>query len=213
MDAGEEGLRDALSALHREGIAAVGPDAVPWASSASGLRIRVLAFDDSERDLDVSAAASQVAQQRSYSDLLVVSMHWGSEWEAAPSLRQHDLAASLAAAGADLIVGHGPHVLQEVAWLWGAGRGRPTLVAFSLGNAVFDTTAPPGARRSAVLMVTANGSGVLAVCAIPIELRPIDWDVDPAGEVATAAILASLSPGPAHGPHAVRECRDGGERE
>lgn len=208
MDAGVNGLYDTLSALRAEGIATVGPSAAPWANSPGGLRIRVLAFDDSLRDLDVSRAVSLVAQHRPYADLLVVSIHWGSEWEPAPNPRQQGLAASLAAAGTDLIVGHGPHVLQEVSWLWGSGRGRPTLVAYSLGNAVFDATSPPGARRSAVLMVMASGSGVLGVCAIPIELRPIDWDVEPAGEASTAAILASLSPGPASDSRGVRECTE-----
>jgi poly-gamma-glutamate synthesis protein (capsule biosynthesis protein) len=211
MDAGEEGLRDTLTALHAEGIDAVGGSALPWAEVVGGMRVRVLAFDDSARDLDASTAASQVAAQRSLADLVVVSIHWGSEWEPAPGLRQRDLASSLAAAGADVIVGHGPHVLQEVTWLWGAGRGRPTLVAYSLGNAVFDTGAPPVARRSAVLLVTASAGGVLAACGIPIELRPIDWDLEPADEVATQAILASLSPGFGTDSHGVAECAGGGE--
>ncbi len=64
-------------------------------------------------------------------DLVICSVHWGSEGADVPNDTQRDLARRMAEAGADLILGHHPHVLQEVERLEGG-----TLVAYSLGNFV-----------------------------------------------------------------------------
>jgi poly-gamma-glutamate synthesis protein (capsule biosynthesis protein) len=206
LDAGLAGIEQTLEALRAYGIEAVGSDEEAWAGTIHGLRIRVLAFDDTTLGLDILGAQSRVRAQSSLADLVIISIHWGSELEEAPSRRQLDLSAALAQAGADVIVGHGPHVLQEAAWIWGAGRGRPTLVAFSLGNTIFDTPSPPSARRSAVLVLTAARGGVIGACEVPFELDPIGWDLEPAPRDSAAAILRSLSPPGEVGPRVVEEC-------
>jgi hypothetical protein len=85
-----------------------------------------------------------------------VSIHWGEEFVSIPSDREIEWAKAMIEAGADLIIGHHPHVLREIAR---HGRG---LVAYSLGNFVGDMTWNPLNRQSGCLVVHANRSGLLS---------------------------------------------------
>ncbi len=64
-------------------------------------------------------------------DLVVVNFHWGTEREALPEEWQVRLGRKTIDAGADVVVGHHPHVLQ------GIERYRGKIIAYSLGNFVF----------------------------------------------------------------------------
>jgi poly-gamma-glutamate capsule biosynthesis protein CapA/YwtB (metallophosphatase superfamily) len=66
-------------------------------------------------------------------DVVVVSMHWGTEYQRFPSNVQKELAVKVANDGADIIIGHHPHVLQPMEWIT-RKDGKKTFVAFSLGN-------------------------------------------------------------------------------
>ncbi len=192
-DAGDAGMLETTEALHAAGIEAVGPGPEPWRGTLQGIRTAFLAFDDTQADLDLGEAAAAVASEGGWADLMLVSLHWGHELEPAPDDRQRRIALAMAAAGADLIVGHGPHVLQPVEWVWGTGRGRPTLVAYSLGNTLFDSPAPPAARRSAVLIAHLDRSGARSACIVPIEIRPGEWDIRRAAPDATSWIVGALN--------------------
>lgn len=74
--------------------------------------------------------------------LLIVSIHWGKERSPEPATRQRELARALVDAGADAIAGHGPHTPQPEEIYRGA------LIAFSLGNLVFDDRSPLGRPRA-----------------------------------------------------------------
>ncbi|MDR1797232.1 MAG: CapA family protein [Clostridiales Family XIII bacterium] len=67
------------------------------------------------------------------SDVQIVSLHWGEEYEKEPSGGQRALAQKLADLGCDVILGTHPHVAQPMEILAGAGGGQ-TLVYYSLGN-------------------------------------------------------------------------------
>ena len=84
------------------------------------------------RPLDLEPALAAVREARSQADLVVVSVHWGNEYQRQPTQRQREIAKRLVEAGCDLILGHHPHVLQP-AEIVEAG-GRKALVAYSLGN-------------------------------------------------------------------------------
>jgi poly-gamma-glutamate synthesis protein (capsule biosynthesis protein) len=206
LDAGETGVEDTIEALQSAGVAALGPTSAPLTVNLRGVRAAFLAFDDTWEDLDLPSARTAVARARRAAEIVVVSVHWGSELETSPNARQRADARELAGAGADLIVGHGPHVLQEVEWVWGDGRGRPTLVAYSLGNALFDSPAPPAVRQSAVLRVDVGSGGVLSACVIPLLIEPIAWDLAPATADASAGILRSMHSDGARSSPSVSAC-------
>ncbi len=66
-------------------------------------------------------------------DAIVVSMHWGIEYDMEPNSEQKELAQFLADEGVLLIIGMHPHVIQGVEWLEGA-QGNKTFCVYSLGN-------------------------------------------------------------------------------
>ena len=76
---------------------------------------------------------ADIKRAREISDVVSVSMHWGNEYEKMPNQTQIDLAESLSEMGADLIIGHHPHVLQPIDWIE-REDGKRTLVIYSLGN-------------------------------------------------------------------------------
>jgi poly-gamma-glutamate synthesis protein (capsule biosynthesis protein) len=76
----------------------------------------------------VRAAAAQA-------DAVVVSLHWGVEYETQPRTDDVELAHALADAGALVVLGHHPHVLQPVE-LYRRADGRTAVIAYSLGNFV-----------------------------------------------------------------------------
>jgi poly-gamma-glutamate synthesis protein (capsule biosynthesis protein) len=75
-----------------------------------------------------------VRAARARADVVVVSAHWGDDFAAEPGTRRRALARTLIAAGADLIVGHGPHILHPIERVPSA-RGE-AVVASSLGNLI-----------------------------------------------------------------------------
>lgn len=75
----------------------------------------------------------RVRQMSLDSDLVIVSFHWGIEYVRDPPRWIRAWARELAEAGADVIVGHHPHVAGPLEWIT-RENGKPTLVAYSLGN-------------------------------------------------------------------------------
>lgn len=74
-----------------------------------------------------------VKKARTQCDFLVVSIHWGIEYASAPRPEDVDIAHKMLEAGASVIVGHHPHVLQQVE-TYKTEDGRNTVIFYSLGN-------------------------------------------------------------------------------
>ena len=70
-------------------------------------------------------------------EIVVVMPHWGEEYARQPVASQKNYARKLADAGADVILGSHPHVLQKIEWLTAKdenGAEKQVLCAYSLGN-------------------------------------------------------------------------------
>jgi poly-gamma-glutamate synthesis protein (capsule biosynthesis protein) len=184
LDADQAGLAQTMTTLETAGITGLTDYLQPY-SSTHLPNYYVLAFDDSAAPLDVTAAADAVAAAAKQAGVVVVSIHWGGEYQAAPGPRQRAIASALAEAGADVIAGHGPHVLQPVEWVGG------TLVAYSLGNFLFDQLYPADCRWGAILRVTLRGERIVAVAAAPTVVER--GRVRPASPEVAAAILDRLN--------------------
>jgi poly-gamma-glutamate synthesis protein (capsule biosynthesis protein) len=191
LDAGRTGRQETTEALRAAGIHPLWTKSQPKRFQIGHTTTSWFAFDDTSRPLDISAAASALEGEPT-ANLTVVSIHWGREYDSAPTERQRMLGMELASAGADLIIGHHPHVLQPVEWVWGRGRGRPTLVAYSLGNTLFDQVSPPSTRRGALLTVEFGASGWRRACAYPFRILPTEGRTAPADESEAAFILERL---------------------
>lgn len=94
-------------------------------------------------------------------DVVVVSMHWGNEYKLTPSEGQEELAQLVADAGADIIFGHHPHVLQKY------DEVGKTKVFYSLGNFYsaqqFDSTNIGGIARVSVTKIEVAGQSFMEI--------------------------------------------------
>jgi poly-gamma-glutamate synthesis protein (capsule biosynthesis protein) len=193
LDAGATGLSQTRNVLRSAGIDAAGPGDDHLLVIIDGISLTWLALDDVSHPIDMEHVRERIATARGRGDFLIVSIHWGVEFETSPSERQRLVAFELAKAGADLIVGHHSHVLQPVEWIWGAGRGRPTLVVYGLGNAIFDQGAPRKARQGATLLVDIDPGGLRISQAVPHQIEPGSWRTAPAGTQISFEVAESLS--------------------
>jgi poly-gamma-glutamate capsule biosynthesis protein CapA/YwtB (metallophosphatase superfamily) len=82
---------------------------------------------------DEAAVLAAITKARSQCDMLVVSIHWGIEYAPAPRPEDVETAHKMLEAGASVIVGHHPHVLQQVE-TYRTTDGRDTVIFYSLGN-------------------------------------------------------------------------------
>ncbi len=83
----------------------------------------------SEEDL----LKAKIEAARKVCDVVVVNVHWGNEYATEPTQEQRDLAQKMLNWGADVILGHHPHVLQTMEYL-PKYDGEQGLVIYSLGN-------------------------------------------------------------------------------
>ena len=107
--------------------------------------------------------AADVVAAREVADFVVVSMHAGTEYEPLPDDVQRAAALAAARAGATLVIGHHPHVLQPIE------RIGTTVVAWSLGNFVFDQDQSPETQETAIVRFEVSESGV-EVSALPARI-------------------------------------------
>ncbi|MFH1941161.1 MAG: CapA family protein [bacterium] len=105
-------------------------------------------------------------------DLVVVSFHWGGDLHVHPRPYQREYAHIAVDCGADLVVGHHPHVLQGLEMY----QGR--LIAYSLGNFVFGSY-NRNAKESAMLKVRFDSLGFLMAEVIPINVYNDDVAFQP----------------------------------
>jgi hypothetical protein len=173
-DAGPEGVLDTVVALTDVGMAAVGAGedisaaTRPIVIDRDGLNVAIVAFDASGGGLEAGQAAGvatwspdgarrAVAAASATADLVVVSIHGGVEYLPERDPRMDAIASDLTEWGADVVWGHGAHVVQPVTV---AGETR-AVATTSLGNFLFDQRGPL-TGSGAILEVLADESGVLA---------------------------------------------------
>jgi poly-gamma-glutamate capsule biosynthesis protein CapA/YwtB (metallophosphatase superfamily) len=127
-------------------------------------------------------------------DLVVVSMHGGTEYADTPPKHMQELARGVVDAGADLVLAHHPHVLQPVVWY----KRRP--IVQSLGNFVF-LQDDPWTRLSAILRVVVTPDRRLRLSAIPVRVgHQPTLAIGPAADSVRRRLRVRLSPTPRRAP-------------
>lgn len=183
MDHGIPGLRDTIAALDEVGLAHAGAgESLGEAMEIDyqdhdGLTVATLSFSDAYvvgfvarafqggvLSAEPDRASRLIAEADANADLVVAHFHWGTEYGFAPTGDQRDLAEMAAASGADIVIGHHPHVLQSVE------RIDDTLVLYSLGNFVFDQ-GWSRTRESTLARYELSADGTARLEFVPIEVR------------------------------------------
>ena len=176
LDYGRLAFADTLANAHRFGMKTIGGGRSldvsrrPAIYRLGGIRIAFFGYSD-VRPLGFDAGSStsgtapafpsyishDVARAKRHGiDVVVVYFHWGGERAFRPSSRHRSLAAVAFQAGASVVLGAHPHVLQPIE------RPRPRrLISWSLGNFVFGATTA-GTERTGILRLRVGHSGVLS---------------------------------------------------
>ncbi len=93
-------------------------------------------------------------------DVLILGIHWGSEYQAIAGSRQREIAKKLVDAGADIVIGSHPHWVQDIQYLENQKKEKVP-VYFSLGNLVFDQMWSEQTKRGLVVRLTFDSKGNL----------------------------------------------------
>ena len=192
-DFGEEGRTSSMEAIAAAGMHHSGRVDDFASFEHGGLRIAVLAYavtKNSNMMLDYELAFTTVARFAETHDIVVVSFHGGAEGADVTHIPFADeeyygeprgdvvwFARGVVDAGADLVIGHGPHVVR------GMERYKGRLIAYSLGNfATYYGISVAGIKGVApILTTTLDGDGKFVEGEIvsTIQLRPAGPSIDP----------------------------------
>ncbi len=188
-DWGREALEDTMRRFRRAGMqfAGAGWNSVeaegPAHIQVDGKTVGYLAFSDvgpawlSAKDAQsgiavlpqgtagMSTVEKAVRQAKDHADIIVVSFHFGDEYAETPTKRQRELARIAVDAGARIVVGHHPHVVQRIEEYNGG------VIAYSLGNFIFDQYFSEETMTGLMLKVEFQGDAISAVIPIPISLN------------------------------------------
>ncbi len=173
MDCGQAGADQTQAVLRGLGIqyANSGTDIV--FTENHRYRLAFLALDDISTPLNTARIRQALDDVTNRTDIVVVSIHWGGEYQPAPSNRQRSLSERLVAAGADAIIGHHPHVIQPIETLYRDGNTPPVPVFFSLGNAMFDQHGLPDTRMGKAAILDIGPGSTLRFSSRNFRIDPI----------------------------------------
>ncbi|HEU0304831.1 MAG TPA: CapA family protein [Gaiellaceae bacterium] len=206
LDFGESGQAETIAALRRARLRYTGRPGEIAVLERRGTKVAFVGFAPypwAQSLLDIQGAVALVRKADRKADVVVVTMHAGAEGKDHQHVRPGPetylgeprgnvvaFSRAVVRAGADLVVGHGPHVLRGIEWY----RGR--VIAYSLGNflgngGTLNVSGVSG--RAAVLRVSLRRDGSwVSGKLVPIRLTPGGLPrVDPHG--AALAAVRSLS--------------------
>jgi len=210
-DWGPAALLDSLERLRAAGIRPVGAGQNAWAAhypllvNVGSLRIAFLAYVDIDPKeatagvnrpgvawLDPAQALADIRFARPLADLVIVCPHWGVEYALEPTRDQVALAHQMIDAGADIIVGSHPHVVQPLE------NYHDHWIAYSLGNFIFDQQ-NPATHRGMMLRVMVRDKQISEVLPLAIKINSsFQAALEPVDNRSPQPVLAERSPGSAH---------------
>ncbi|MFA5013720.1 MAG: CapA family protein [Candidatus Paceibacterota bacterium] len=183
MNFGENGLKETFDLLNSQGIkyAGAGNNAneanAPAIIESNGFKFAFLAYSYSSMIpasygaidtragiafMDIEKMKIAVAEAKRQVDFVIVSMHAGTEYIYTPIQEQTEFARAAIDSGADMVIGHHPHVVQEME------KYNGKYIFYSLGNFIFDQMWSVPTREGIVMKATFEKSGVKK-----IELSPV----------------------------------------
>jgi poly-gamma-glutamate synthesis protein (capsule biosynthesis protein) len=176
LEQGLEAAIDTVRQLEKVGIKTVGTD--KDGNFQSGIRPLYLQLGDQSVVIigacfhnDKYAFKSNLdevlgiirTESKKENNIVIVSVHWGDELIDRPSIWQRQTAKQFVDAGALLVIGHHPHVIQ------GIDSSNDALIAYSLGNFIFDDNYQTG--WSIILSITITGKKIVEWQAIPVVIN------------------------------------------
>jgi len=186
LDCGDRAFLDTLANLRAAGIQPVGAGAnleealEPVIVDLKGVRFAFISHGElrprnfagpntpGTAPLTEENVRESIRRARAAGAQVIVALpHWGPEYEFTPTYPQRNWARILVQAGADLVVGNHPHVVQGMEVL----QGVP--VFYSLGSFLFDQTWSVETRQSVLLLVRFRGPRLVAWRFIPVAYNEV----------------------------------------
>ncbi|GGM34217.1 capsular polysaccharide biosynthesis protein [Paraliobacillus quinghaiensis] len=153
LDVGEKAIQNALNHWDQIGMLYTGAyrdqkdsERIRVMETEAGIDVSFLGYTYGTNGIPVPAGkdylvnlinheeiAADVKAAEEISDITVMNLHFGAEYQRMPNDDQKELVQYVADLGVDIIMGHHPHVLQPMEWIEGKG-GNKTFVVYSLGN-------------------------------------------------------------------------------
>lgn len=180
---GETGLKDTFQYLSAAGIAYIGAGEniaaarQPVIKEVQGLEFAFLAYNDNnvvppsyfagdQRAgtvfMDREKMKEDVFKAKQTADFVIVSMHAGVEYQPKASERQKDFARQAIEAGAALVLGHHPHVIEPME------KYKDGYIFYSLGNFIFDQMWSLPTRQGLMATITFTPSGISEITYQPV---------------------------------------------
>ncbi|AJE50172.1 CapA family protein [Paenibacillus polymyxa] len=174
LDQGTSGLLDTLKYLDEKGIAHAGAGRnakeayAPHYFERNGIKIALLGATRVMPEANWNASAKQpgvagaydstaivksIREARNQADLVIVVAHWGKERATTLEPHQTELSHAFIDAGADLVIGGHPHVLQ------GMEQYKGKWIAYSTGNFIFSKSTVPATWDTAIFQATCTRNG------------------------------------------------------
>jgi len=183
LDWGPDALTDTVNILHSGNIKTIGAgtDAdyanAPAVIDVGGMSVAFLGYTNlmprsfeagtsmpGLSSFHLEQAQEIVKNLKQKGNLVVVSFHWGVEYEKSANNAQKNIAHALVDAGADLIIGHHPHVVQEME------HYKNGYIAYSLGNFVFDQSFSEDTMRGLMLEVEVKNGVISDIKQVGVEI-------------------------------------------
>jgi poly-gamma-glutamate capsule biosynthesis protein CapA/YwtB (metallophosphatase superfamily) len=124
---------EAIAIVTKAGLQTLNPSS-PTKIKGTDLEIAILSIYAAPVPADITKIVETVQQASQVGDKLLVNIHWGVEYNTEPTKAQKELAYAMIEAGADVIIGHHPHVIQPIE-VYQEG-----IIVYSLGNFLADQT-------------------------------------------------------------------------
>lgn len=148
---GSDGIKNTREVLAQKKIAAVGTGNLVI-KEINGLKFGFLGFEYIDKN-PTPQEIQLIKDSNSKVDILIVAVHWGAEYQAKASTKQRTIAKTLVENGADVVVGHHPHWVQDIEYI----NSKP--VYYSLGNFVFDQMWSQKTREGLAIKLTFDNRG------------------------------------------------------
>ena len=160
LDYGRQGKDDTIRALEEAGILVSG-EGMPAVYEVNGVKIGLIGntFPYNNARRDISRDVKKLREQGCR--IIIASFHWGSEYDVKYTQEQRKIGRAAINAGADIVIGHHPHVVQGIELYKGK------YILYSLGNLVFGGNTSPDDRDAYMARLTFRVSGDAAEAARP----------------------------------------------
>ena len=206
---GAAGIADTIKYLDNAGIAHIGAGKnlaeaeQPFYLEKNGIKFALIGYNDSDvvpasygaavnhagtNIMSIDKVTRDVALAKQNADIVIVSMHSGIEYQPNPDDSQISFARAAIDAGADLVLGHHPHVIET------AEKYKGKYIFYSLGNFVFDQAFSKDVREGMTLKLNFDKTGLQNVEYHPVWIKDLSQPqliTDPA---LLAEALARLGP-------------------